>query len=203
MRAGKQFAAREGREDQQGNSRHQNPETQHHTPTQPGTHKDARAYGWRSVNRSRYRRVDGGLELSMSSPRKRGPIRRELSIQAWWATTFLNHNRLWLWVPAFAGTTWEDSIFKPLTRLRIPATQCARGLLLLHAPLRKRAQGKPGARCTRGLACKKDRKAHTSIQVQRKHSGLPCAMVLRLMSSSPRRSGFLVTVACENRFPQT
>jgi hypothetical protein len=27
---------------------------------------------------------------------------------------------------------------------------------------------------------------HTSIQVQRKHSGLPCAMVLRLISRSPR-----------------
>ena len=29
-------------------------------------------------------------------------------------------------------------------------------------------------------------KAHTSIQVRRKHSGLPCAMALRLTSSSPR-----------------
>jgi hypothetical protein len=38
---------------------------------------------------------------------------------------------------------------------------------------------------------------HTSIQVQRKHSGLPCAVVLRLTSCSPRRSGFLVTVAPE------
>jgi hypothetical protein len=30
-------------------------------------------------------------------------------------------------------------------------------------------------------------KTHTSIQVQRKQSGLPCAMVLRLISCSPRR----------------
>ena len=29
-------------------------------------------------------------------------------------------------------------------------------------------------------------KTHTSIQVQRKHSGLPCAMALRLIASSPR-----------------
>src|SRR6266516_215732 len=29
-------------------------------------------------------------------------------------------------------------------------------------------------------------KVHTSIQVQRKHSGLPCAMALRLIASSPR-----------------
>ena len=30
-------------------------------------------------------------------------------------------------------------------------------------------------------------KTHTSIQVQRKQSGLPCAMALRLISRSPRR----------------
>src|SRR5882757_6902685 len=36
----------------------------------------------------------------------------------------------------------------------IPATGFARGLLFLPALLEKRAQGKPGARCTRGLACK-------------------------------------------------
>ena len=35
----------------------------------------------------------------------------------------------------------------------------------------------PGARCTGGLVCKiAQRKAHTSIQVQRRQSGIPCAM---------------------------
>jgi len=38
---------------------------------------------------------------------------------------------------------------------------------------------------------------HTSIQVQRRQSGLPCAMVLRLTSCSPRWPGFLATVARE------
>jgi hypothetical protein len=38
------------------------------------------------------------------------------------------------------------------------------------------------------------RNAHTSIQVQRRHSGIPCAMVLRLISCSPRRRIRLVTV---------
>ena len=38
-------------------------------------------------------------------------------------------------------------------------------------------------------------KAHTSIQVQRKQSGIPCAMALRLMPCSPRRRIRLVTVA--------
>ena len=34
----------------------------------------------------------------------------------------------------------------------------------------------PGARCTRGLVCNDvHRNAHTSIQVQPEHSGIPCA----------------------------
>ena len=37
-------------------------------------------------------------------------------------------------------------------------------------------------------------KTHTSIQVQSEHSGIPCAMALRLMPSSPRRRIRLVTV---------
>ena len=57
-------------------------------------------------------------------------------------------------------------------------------------------QGRPGARCTRVLVRNVHRKsAHTSIQVQRRHSGLPCAMVLRLITCSPRRRIRLVTVA--------
>jgi hypothetical protein len=38
-------------------------------------------------------------------------------------------------------------------------------------------------------------RTHTSIQVQRRHSDIPCAMVLRLTSRSSRRSGLLDTVA--------
>ena len=53
----------------------------------------------------------------------------------------------------------------------------------------------PGARCTRSLACNIVLEVtHTSIQVQRKHSGIPCAMVLRLIARSPRRRIHLVTV---------
>src|SRR4051794_31289834 len=43
----------------------------------------------------------------------------------------------------------------------------------------------PDARCTRGLACNGVEEAHTSIQVQRRHSGIPCAMVLRLIRALP------------------
>jgi hypothetical protein len=68
--------------------------------------------------------------------------------------------------------------------------------ILSIVPLDEREQGMPGARCTRGLVCKvAQKKAHTSIQVQRRQSGIPCAMVLRLMPRSPRRRIRLVTVA--------
>jgi hypothetical protein len=60
---------------------------------------------------------------------------------------------------------------------------------------KQREQGMPGARCTRGLACKVAQKnAHTSIQVQRRQSSIPCAMALRLMQCSPRRRIHLATV---------
>ncbi len=61
-----------------------------------------------------------------------------------------------------------------------------------------RAQGKPGARCTHGLACKKGRETHTSIQVQRKQSGLPCAMVLTASFVISPAIGFFATVACSD-----
>src|SRR5258708_8798755 len=79
---------------------------------------------------------------------------------------------------------------------RVPAARGARSFDRLAPPEKARAQGRPGARCTRGLVCKMHRKkTHTSIQVQRKHSGLPRAVVLRLISCSPWRPGFLATIA--------
>ncbi len=45
---------------------------------------------------------------------------------------------------------------------------------------------------SRALCAKQ--KTHTSIQVQRRQSGIPCAVVLRLISRSPRGPGFLAPV---------
>src|SRR5882757_7313704 len=42
---------------------------------------------------------------------------------------------------------------------------------------------------------------HTSIQVQRRASGLPCAMALRLISSSPRRTALLPPLRPEKLLP--
>jgi hypothetical protein len=49
---------------------------------------------------------------------------------------------------------------------------------------------------TRGLVCKvHSRSAHTSIQVQPEHPGIPCAMALRLMPCSPWRRIPLASIA--------
>ena len=62
-------------------------------------------------------------------------------------------------------------------------------------PLKKqRAQEAPGARCTRSLACseKSTRVIHHRFT---EHSGVSCAMVLRLIPCSPRRTG----LSCHRR----
>ena len=63
------------------------------------------------------------------------------------------------------------------THVRDLAASFARVLPTTSRPSEEKAQGRPGARCTRGLVCKSlATRTHTSIQVQRKQSGLPCAM---------------------------
>src|SRR5258708_23420542 len=63
-------------------------------------------------------------------------------------------------------------------------------------PKIQRAQGMPGAECTRSLVC--DKNKHTSIvtTVTPERPGIPRAMVLRLTSRSPRLPGLFDTVAC-------
>ncbi len=89
-----------------------------------------------------------------------------------------------------------DSIFKqPSTHAFTTPRRKTPGPVKASLRPEMRAQGMPGARCTRGLVCKMEKKTHTSIQVQRRQSDIPCAMVLRLITCSPRRSGF----ACHRR----
>jgi hypothetical protein len=53
--------------------------------------------------------------------------------------------------------------------------------------LKRRGRGEDRVRAAPAVPCAKvANKTHTSIQVQRKQSGLPCAMVLQLISCSPR-----------------
>jgi hypothetical protein len=88
----------------------------------------------------------------------------------------------------------------PITWLPLNTTPRSRGATRpsfskIIRPKKERAQGMPGACCTRGLVCKSVQKTHTSIQVQSEHSDIPRAMALRLIPCSPRRRIRLVTVA--------
>ena len=69
---------------------------------------------------------------------------------------------------------------------------------LARIPRPRKKEGAGNAGCAlhpRSRVRRAQKKVHTSIQVQRKHSGIPCAMALRLMPRSPRRRIRLVTVA--------
>jgi hypothetical protein len=75
------------------------------------------------------------------------------------------------------------------------ATRCARVMPVISR-LEIRGRGECRMRAAPAVPCAKwVTKTHTSIQVQRRQSGIPCAMALRLMLCSPRRRIRLVTVA--------
>jgi hypothetical protein len=142
----------------------------------------------------RTKAVGGGVAaLSSASPRRRpGSITTDVSCKWRCGPSMRNNEHLGLWVLAFARTTvnvWLRFAFQ-----RANTTSPSRGTICPSFAFRrpskaKREQGMPGARCTRGLVCRvAQKKAHTSIQVQRRHSGIPCAVVLRLMPCSPRRA---------------
>src|SRR6185312_6277443 len=79
--------------------------------------------------------------------------------------------------------------------VRSLASRCARALHFIPPPHDAEGAGKTGcALHPRSRVQSAQKKAHTSIQVQRRQSGLPCAVVLRLTSRSPRRRIRLVTV---------
>ena len=64
-----------------------------------------------------------------------------------------------------------------------------------NAAPKRRGRRESRVRAAPAVSCAKlCEETHTSIQVQRRASGLPCAMVLRLMPRSPRRRIRLVTV---------
>jgi hypothetical protein len=59
----------------------------------------------------------------------------------------------------------------------------------------------PGARCTREPHAQEKQHAHKGSQGT-ETSGIPCAMILRLLRALPGVPGFLATIACGN-LPQT
>src|SRR4051812_19788307 len=88
------------------------------------------------------------------------------------------------------------------THLRIPAARFARALPTVSP----KQEGAGNAGCLlhpRSRVQEMGVEAHTSIQVQPEHSGIPCAMVLRLMPRSPRRRIPLASVIGELTVLQT
>jgi hypothetical protein len=86
-------------------------------------------------------------------------------------------------------------VFKQSTRLRDLAAWFARGLPSILYPLGQRAQGKPGARCTRGLVCKFVEVGGT--RAYRFSGGIRLSLRsgLRLIRAHPGDPDLLVTVA--------
>jgi hypothetical protein len=84
-------------------------------------------------------------------------------------------------------------------RLRDPAAGCARVVPERCALSKRGRAGMPGARRTRSLMCVCwSLRMHMSIHSGRtgNHPASPHAMVLTAYTGSPRRSGFLASVAC-------
>ena len=78
--------------------------------------------------------------------------------------------------------------------VRILAAGCARVMFHLHPPDRQRAQGKPGARCTRGLACICAQKARTrAYRSSGEHPAFPAQWFTAYFALSPV-NGFIATV---------
>jgi hypothetical protein len=112
------------------------------------------------------------------APRKDGCFRLRV-VESAGAPASLNTNIRGQWVPALgredAGET-PDSNFKQQKNSR--GAECAR-VVLGRNPRKTEGAGKTGcALHPRSRVQDAHSKTHTSIQVQRKHSGLPCAMVL-------------------------
>jgi len=70
------------------------------------------------------------------------------------------------------------------------------------SPSRNRGRREDRVRAAPAVSCAMCTKsAHTSIQVQRRASGLPCAMALRLIACSPRRTALLPPLRPEKQLP--
>jgi hypothetical protein len=100
-------------------------------------------------------------------------------------------------VDCFVATLLAMTVLKSQIRLPGPAARSARVVRENFRP-KRRGRRESRVRAAPAVSCAKlCEETHTSIQVQRRASGLPCAMALRLMACSPRRRIRLVTVIGE------
>jgi hypothetical protein len=75
------------------------------------------------------------------------------------------------------------------------AARCARVLRHVTLPRWQRAQGKPGARCTRGLACKMCTRTRTrAYRFSGEHPAFPAQWFYGLLRALPGEAGSFATV---------
>jgi hypothetical protein len=197
VRARQPSAACEHSGKDQWNNRGQNLETQHDTPFAPSKPATRRAYGWRSVNKTRYRWVD--------VPIRHTPSIHTLSARSWGlpdskfqtATVILRREpssaSLEGWA-TFPAAILRDAAKRPLLRMTAADSVFAhrdsggfkfqtifiRGRNSAISPrifarvfhqhrtlLDQREQGMPGARSARSLACKSRKHASKSPRSRR------------------------------------
>jgi hypothetical protein len=104
------------------------------------------------------------------------------------------------------GTTWgefSDSIVKQQIDMRPHSRGAMRPSFASVPPSsNKRAQGKPGARCTRGLVCKTAQKNAHEHTGSAEASGFPCAVGYGLFRALPGEPCSFATVAPEKLVSQ-
>src|SRR6266478_2653611 len=107
----------------------------------------------------------------------------------WWARTVIASGAKQSISPhkgrmdCFVASLLAMTVFQLQTQLHVLAARYARAVDNLRP---KEGAGNAGcALHPRSRVQDAQRKTHTSIQVQRRHSGIPRAMVLRLMPRSP------------------
>jgi hypothetical protein len=118
-----------------------------------------------------------------------------------WGCSERNKAHRWLWVPdrrsrcSLVRDDADGFNFQNSRRIcvGILAARIAPEFLRL-SPSKTEGAGNAGCAAPAVSCANCTEKAHTSIQVQRRQSGIPCAMALRLMPCSPRRRIRLVTV---------
>jgi hypothetical protein len=136
----------------------------------------------------------------LSSLRTQGPIRRAVNV-ADGAKAFVeparhHDSRLGLWIPAFAGTTTRDSQSARFANAAPRSRGAdAPGVLQTVSPKENKGRREDRVRAAPAVSCAKmcEKTAHEHTG-SAEASGLPCAMVLRLMPRSPRRRIRFVTV---------
>ena len=99
----------------------------------------------------------------------------------WWSEAIpINATRVPMGI-ASLHPSYESRI-----RLRTLAARCARSFARKPCPRKQRARGRPGARCTRGLAGMMHNKMRPrAYRFSGEHTGLPHAMALRLIRVRP------------------